>query len=189
MGKKKIKSRDTKRQQFIEAGVKSNRKMTKPIFITVIIATVLLISGLYFTSMQSSQKSAAKRAKSIAMTEVTAKVANDKITVSESAIKNNDFIRFEYQGVSTVPLLAYTGPSGKIITAVSVCEPCESTHFHIKNNTLVCDACGTVWELETHKGVSGGCMDYPPAILNNTINGGQVEISEILVSSWKPRPL
>ena len=49
---------------------------------------------------------------------------------------------------------------------IRTCEPCRGFKFHIgKGQTLGCDACGTTWNIESFKGKSGGCLNYPPPIL------------------------
>ncbi len=123
----------------------------------------------------------------IEMTDVKATVANGSITVSEGEVRKAGIVYFEYRGAKDVNLLAYAGPSGKIVTAVSLCEPCRGQKFHIEDSTLVCNTCGSVWELETHKAVSGACTNYPPEILPAETLNGQVAIPESEVLAWQPR--
>ncbi len=124
----------------------------------------------------------------VAMSKVEAIVGNGRVEVPLDAVKEKKFISFEYQNKeSRIPLLAYLAPSGKVVTAVAACEPCNSTRFHIEGNELVCDNCLTRWRLETLKGISGGCIAYPPDILFHTVDGGKLMIKEIDVQNWKPR--
>ncbi len=132
----------------------------------------------------SDQKAAGDK---IEMTDVKANVANGKITFSESEIRKAGIVYFEYKGAKNVNLLAYAGPSGKIVSAVSLCEPCRGQRFHIEGTTLVCNTCGSVWELETHKAVSGACTNYPPEILPSETVNGQVAVPESEVLAWQPR--
>ncbi len=39
--------------------------------------------------------------------------------------------------------LAYIAPDGKLVTAVSFCEPCRSTRFHVVGYNIFCNTCGT----------------------------------------------
>ena len=49
-------------------------------------------------------------------------------------------------------------PKGKTIGGIRTCEPCNGFSFHIvQGKYLSCDACGTLWDIETLQGVSGGC--------------------------------
>jgi uncharacterized membrane protein len=124
----------------------------------------------------------------VRMSDIQAKVEKGKISIPLSEVMEKKMVRFEYQanGVS-VPLLSYITQSGRVVTAVSMCEPCKSTRFHIKDKTLVCNACYTEWDLENLKGIKGGCLNYPPDVIPSTIEKGSVQIDEKVVTEWKPR--
>ena len=124
----------------------------------------------------------------IRMTDIQAKVQNGKISIPLDVVKERKMVRFEYgsNGI-TVPLLAYIAESGRVVTAVSMCEPCRSTRFHINDKKIVCNACATEWNLETLKGIQGGCLNYPPDVIPSTIERDHIQIDEKIVSQWKPR--
>jgi uncharacterized membrane protein len=122
----------------------------------------------------------------IRMVDIEAKVENGKISIPLDIVKEKKMVRFEYQG-NGVPLLAYITQSGRVVTAVSMCEPCRSTRFHIQDRTLVCNACSTEWNLENLKGFRGGCLNYPPDIISSTIEKGLIQIDEKVIAEWKPR--
>ena len=123
---------------------------------------------------------------SVRMADIQAKVENGKITIPLNELKEKKMVRFEYQG-NGVPLLAYVTPSGRVVTAVSMCEPCRSTRFHINDKKIVCNACGTEWNLETLKGIQGGCLNYPPDVIPSTIEKDRIQIDEKIITQWKPR--
>ncbi|HSB06154.1 MAG TPA: Fe-S-containing protein [Thermodesulfobacteriota bacterium] len=124
----------------------------------------------------------------ISMTDVPAKLENGKISIPVGAVLEKKIVRFEYEGNGAkVPLLSYVTQTGKLVTAVSMCEPCRSTRFHIRDKTLVCNACGTEWNLETLKGIQGGCLNYPPDVIPSTIEKEKIQIDEKIVTQWKPR--
>jgi len=126
--------------------------------------------------------------KTIRMTDIVAKVENGKISVPLDSIKENKMIRFEYEGNGVrIPLLAYITLAGRVVTAISMCEPCRSTRFHIQDQALVCNACNTEWSLETLKGMRGGCMNYPPEVIPSPVEKDRVLIQEKVVLGWKPR--
>ncbi len=125
---------------------------------------------------------------SVPMVNVEASVQKGAVELALDLVKKDKLVYFEYQRPDgRIPLLAYITPSGKLVTAVSVCEPCRSTRFHIEGNQLVCNSCFTRWDLETLKGISGGCLQYPPATLSHAIQGGEVTIKELDLKNWKPR--
>ena len=124
----------------------------------------------------------------IPMTDVQPSVESGKISIPLDLVMEKRMVRFEYEANGNkIPLLSYITQSGKVVTAVSMCEPCRSTRFHIKDKTLVCNACGTVWQLETLKGISGGCLKYPPDFIPSTVDKGRIQIDEKVVAQWKPR--
>jgi len=126
--------------------------------------------------------------RSVAMTKVAAVIGNGAVEVPVDLVKEKKLVYFEYQRTDgRIPLLAYITPSGKLVTAVSVCEPCNSASFHIEGNEMVCNACFTRWNLETLKGISGGCLNYPPDVLPHSVREGKAMIKEIDVMNWKPR--
>ena len=125
---------------------------------------------------------------SIRMTDIQAKVEKGKISIPLDVVKEKKMVRFEYENNGLrIPLLAYITQSGKVVTAVSMCEPCRSTRFHIKDKIIVCNACATEWNLETLKGIQGGCLNYPPDIIPNTIEKDHIQMDEKIVTQWKPR--
>jgi uncharacterized protein len=124
----------------------------------------------------------------IAMTDIQSKVERGKISIPLDVVKEKKMVRFEYEGNGVkVPLLSYITQTGRVVTAVSMCEPCRSTRFHIKDKTLVCNACATEWNLETLKGIQGGCLNYPPDVIPSTIEKDRIQIDEKTVTQWKPR--
>ena len=124
----------------------------------------------------------------VKMTDVVAKVENGKIMIPVDVVKEKKIVRFEYEGKGlNIPLLAYLTMAGRVVTAISMCEPCKSTRFHIKDKSMVCNACYTEWNLETLKGISGGCMNYPPEVIPNTVEKDSIVIVEKVVINWKPR--
>lgn len=124
----------------------------------------------------------------IPMTDIQAKVENGKISIPLNVVMEKRMVRFEYDnnGKKT-PLLSYITSTGKVVTAVSMCEPCRSTRFHIQDKSIVCNACGTEWNLETLKGIQGGCLDYPPDMIQSTVEKDQIRIDEKAIIQWKPR--
>jgi uncharacterized membrane protein len=124
----------------------------------------------------------------IRMTPVDVVAGSGFIEMPAQIVQDKKIVYFEYnKGGKQVPLMAFITPSGKLVTAVSMCEPCRSTKFHIEGEEMVCNACGTRWTMEGLKGVSGGCLAYPPEVVAHAIEGGKVKIQEAIILGWKPR--
>lgn len=122
------------------------------------------------------------------MSDIGVTVENGKIIVPLDLVVSQKFVAFRYRtSQSDVPLLAYVSGEGKIVTAVSMCEPCNSTRFHIKGDKMICNTCGSTWELNSLESVSGSCGKYPPDALPSTIVGKEIQIDEALVAGWQRR--
>ena len=76
---------------------------------------------------------------------------------------------------------------GKVITAISICEPCDSKSFHIKGSNLICNSCGTTWDLNNLDAISGSCGKYPPDPIQSRVVGNEIQIDEYLVTGWTRR--
>lgn len=194
MGKEQ---KNNKRDKFTQAKKKNNT----PFFvITGIVVIVIAISSFYLSGNRNSgvdakatatlgQKVTYSPNEKLQQTKVSSKIENGKVTVTSlSDLKEKKFIWTEYKSNGKrVPLTAIAEPSGKVVVAVSVCEPCNGETFHISGNKIVCNVCGTTWDLESFKGLSGGCQQYPPEILPYTQNGDNLEIDQSKLDNWKPR--
>ena len=172
-----------------------------PRYVMVIFgAAIVTVLGVLLSSILSSPTNPAIESQPVVssdisysstglqMVDVGAKVVNRKITLPLDLVKKNQFVAFKYvDGSRTVPLLAYIAPDGKLVTAVSMCEPCRSTRFHIVGNKIVCNTCGTTWNLQSLQAVSGACGSYPPEVIPSRIVGKTVQIDVKTVADWQPR--
>jgi uncharacterized membrane protein len=175
-------------------------KKRKPYWVSLsLVVVAVLLAGVGYWVMKghtaadprvSSQPKVSGKVdyagQTIRMVDIQAKVENGKISIPLDVVKEKKMVRFEYPG-NGVPLLAYIAPSGRVVTAVSMCEPCRSTRFHINDKKIVCNACATEWNLETLKGIQGGCLNYPPDVIPSTIEKDRIQIDEKIITQWKPR--
>ncbi|MEW5842756.1 MAG: Fe-S-containing protein [Bacteroidota bacterium] len=113
---------------------------------------------------------------------------NNKIILPLDLVKEKKMVKFDYLANNgKVPLLAYLSEGGKVITAISMCEPCNSTDFHIQGSNLICNSCGTTWALNNLEAISGSCSKYPPDPVPSKVVGNEIQIDEGLVANWKRR--
>ena len=185
-----------------------NQKFTQPrksnalFYVIAGLVTIIIMTGSYFfvtnnNSTTSSVKASAETGEKInysqndklQQTIVESKVENGKAIVTTlSTLKEKKFIWTEYKANGKrIPLTAFIQPDGKVMMAVSFCEPCKGETFHITGNQIVCNVCGTVWDLQTLKGISGGCQTYPPEALTYSLNGDNLEIPQSVLDAWVPR--
>ena len=187
-----------KNQKFTQEK-KSNKAV---LFSTVGIVAVILVIASYLAFGNSDKPSSSVNAAAntgqkanyspndkLEQTKVESKVENGKAIVTTlSAVKEKKFIWTEYKANGKrIPLTAFIQPDGKVMVAVSFCEPCKGETFHITGNQIVCNVCGTVWDLQTLKGISGGCQTYPPEALTYSLNGDNLEIPQTVLDAWAPR--
>ncbi|GEM_PF-2339411 len=80
--------------------------------------------------------------------------------------------------VNNMPFMAYQ-MDGKYYVRASVCVPCGSKIFTLKNGTLICGSCGTVFDAATGAGIRGvsACMTYAKKAVVYTTNGGNIEMT------------
>ena len=122
------------------------------------------------------------------MFDIKPEVRDGKIIVPLDVVIDKKLVGFQYiKGNIKVPLLAYISPEGKLVTAVSICEPCNSERFYTEEDEIVCNACGTRWRLKNLEGISGACQQYPPDPIPSTIVGNEIQIDESIVINWRRR--
>ena len=128
------------------------------------------------------------KGKSISMTDIENKVQDGQIILSLEKIEEGHIIFTEYKnGGERKGITAFVTPAGRLRVSMAMCEPCRSERFHIEGGELVCETCGTRWLLNDLKGVSGGCIKYPPEELPYEVHDGSVYVPENIVSNWQAR--
>jgi len=185
-----------KRSKVLRSAPKRNSGSSKK---WVILAVIGLIVVWAYVNMPSSGNKVIASQPAVAaaafyppidqqMVDVQAKAEGDKIILPLNAVLENKFVAFSVAGRNSIfPLLAYVTNDGKIVTAVSVCEPCNSQRFHINGETIVCNSCGTTWNLNTLEALSGGCGKYPPDAIPNVVVGNEIRIDKAAIESWRRR--
>ena len=119
---------------------------------------------------------------------IAAEIHDGKIKFPLSILLEKRMVQFDYHsGTETVPLIAFITGEGKLVTAVAICEPCNSHTFRIEGAELACGNCETRWKLNNLEGIQGSCQKYPPAPIASAVVGREVQIDEKLVKNWKLR--
>lgn len=194
----------SKREKFI-SNKRSGKKWFAAAFLIVASAAVLLFytSNNKARSIQDYERPVVSKpiiyeGRITKMTTINAIVEGGVISIPLDILKKKKIVNFNYpkkripSGTGTEPLslMAYITPSGKLFTGTSYCPPCRSKlHDITADGSLTCKTCGTKRDLETLKGISGGCINYPPDELPAKISNGKVMIEESVLEDWKPKPL
>lgn len=122
------------------------------------------------------------------MQEIPVAVEDGYVVIPLDVVRDKKFVRFMYGDPTYgIPMLSYISPEGKVVTAVSMCEPCNSTAFHLKGEALVCNSCGTTWVSGTMEAISGSCGKYPPDVVPNEVSDGRIRVDERYISTWQRR--
>lgn len=196
--KKKEFNQPAKRDQFLKKQKKSYRWVIAGIVVVVALMILMLFSKLEKSSPNSSRVNVGAQSYilNIKMKRIKSKISGAKLVISLKDVKKNKIVYFSYpknkidngRGKQALPMLAYIAPNGELITAVSICEPCKSSKFHIEpDDTLTCDTCSTKYDIQTVEGIRGQCVDYPPDEVNYKIKGNQILIDESKIIDWKTR--
>ncbi|MCL4370817.1 MAG: DUF2318 domain-containing protein [Chloroflexi bacterium] len=109
----------------------------------------------------------------------TASVEDGKATVLVDEVRAKSMVYWDFKQADgkTTPLMAYFAPSGVAKVAVRICDGnCNDLSFRVEGNQMVCDACGTKWDLETVRGISGSCQDTPPKVLPSRVLDGKLVV-------------
>jgi len=177
-----------KRQRFAEQSRGSSKQgsLRPSTYITVgAIALVVVFVGLMTLRGGASTASAEVLQQVPASTSST---GSGRVGISVQEVQQKKLVYWDYKANGkTTPLIAYVTPSGAVKVAIRMCEPCNGYSFRVEGNQIVCNTCGTRWDLETSKGLSGGCQGYPPEVLPSTVADGKITVDESTVANWKPR--
>lgn len=196
-------SSNTKREKFEQIGGKGLK--TSLIRWAAGILVITLPVALFF--LEGSGQSEINRPKVakpreyreiVKMTAVRTKEENGQISIKLDDILKNRLVNFYYEGkripdgtsTKALSLMAYITPSGELFAGTAYCPPCRSDkHFIDKDGTLTCDLCDTKRDLDSLKGLQGGCVDYPPDEFDVEISNGLVNIDIRDLKAWSPKPL
>jgi len=125
---------------------------------------------------------------SVTLQPIETTVEDGTISFSLTTLKQKKFVQFDYQtATGTVPMLAFISPEGKLVTAIRLCEPCNSKTFRIEGDELACGNCETRWKLNNLEGIKGSCQKYPPDPVPSKVVGNRIVIDEAAVKNWKMR--
>ncbi len=126
--------------------------------------------------------------KTIAQQNIDVEIRDGVVSFPLAVLLEKKIVAFDYpMATRTVPLLAYVSTDGKLVTAVRMCEPCNSQTFTIDGSEMVCGRCGTRWKLTNLEGIEGACQKYPPDPIPSTVVGNTVQIKESVIQQWKMR--
>ncbi len=146
---------------------------------------VALISGLLVLSACGNQQVAAETpakpsaANTTSNTKIKAtwvkpQVSGDGVSIPSSEVDKDTIIHFKVSSPTDDMAFMVYEYGGKFYARADICPPCLSESFSLKNNTLICDACGTVFNAVTGDGITGACVSYPKASVPYEVKDGNI---------------
>ncbi len=174
-------------------------RQAKWIYSGIVVAIFLVFGYIFLTHLPGGANPVIANQPDVAMASMftDVKVSAQPINADEksgklvfplSLLQEYKMVQFDYRyGQTTVPLIAYISPEGKLVTAIRMCEPCNSTKFTIEGTELACGNCETRWKLNNLEGIQGSCQKYPPAPIPSMVVGNNVQIDEAALKTWKMR--
>ncbi|MDF1612286.1 DUF2318 domain-containing protein [Stygiobacter electus] len=182
-----------------ERVLKSSSAKNKNIYWVIVGTVVILFMIIYYSTQPTKEykiiKEQPKVVNSITYPSLRfdanysiAFAKGGKIILPLDVVKEKKMVKFDFSTNNTsIPILAYLSEEGKVITAISMCEPCDSRDFHMQGSNLVCNSCGTTWNLNNLEAISGACGKYPPDPIPSKVVGNEIQIDENLVLGWTRR--
>ena len=150
--------------------------------VMLVLAVAIMVSGL--ASCSSSNDGNPQTAVKQVMVDV--QVAGDTVIIPLNEVTEKLNTRFNLvteEGDMT--FMAYI-LDGKPYLRADICPPCRSRSFTLTESTLVCDACGTVFDAATGKGISGACVAYPKQSAPYQLLGESIVVSQAsLAAAYK----
>lgn len=173
-----------RRKKEIRERREKKERNTKVLIGVGLIALIVLIGyGLATQSKTTQQQTSGKIG--IENSIVLTPESNGTLKIAKSEVSNGKINYFLYNDII---FFVHYNPNGNYKTRVSECALCGNRGddsvakkgFTLQNNgnTISCNACGTTWDREDDKGISGGCQNYPPSYVKNTQDNDYIYINK-----------
>jgi hypothetical protein len=125
--------------------------------------------------------------RTVEMVDITSHIRDGYLIFYLDDVFQHELVRVEYQSpTASIPVLSYISPKGKLVTAISISEPCNATRFTIIDGAIKCNNCNAQWEVGTMKALSCCPNNYPDPI-NSDVIGNEVRISLSTLENWRRR--
>lgn len=119
--------------------------------------------------------------------QIDAKMEQDFITIPLQKVIDLKLVRFfDPEGIQTLPMIAYITPEGKLVTAMSKSEICQSEDFYLEGHNIHCAACPSYWNMSSLEAYAC-CQRFYPDPIPSSIVGNDVRIDAQRVRNWRPR--
>lgn len=145
----------------------------------------LLLLTISFVAIACSRSTATSNQLIIAKW-ITAQVSNDSVSIPVTEVKNDKIIHFFLKTQNGDKAFMAYELKGKLYIRANICPPCNSRGFSLRNDTLICDTCKTVFDAKTGNGIRGACVDYPKAsVLYEIVDNKLIIKTPDLISAYQ----
>lgn len=148
--------------------------------ITMGLVLLLLIATPILSGCSNQPANAADSGKNlnntVKQTTIKATVSGNTVTIPVSDLDKYGNVNFRVNTASDYYVFMAYQYGDKTYVRADVCVPCGSESFTLKNGTLVCDSCGTVFDTKTGAGVRGvtACQKYTKQPVTYQVTGGNI---------------
>jgi nitrite reductase/ring-hydroxylating ferredoxin subunit len=163
--------------------------LSNKLFLPVILIIVLILLAVSACSNQAGANSSL-----IKPTWITAEISTGSVSIPVSEVDKDIMTHFKVNTPTDEYVFMAYNYAGKTYVRANVCVPCGSEKFSLKGNTLVCGSCGTVFDAQTGKGISGvkACQGYPKQPVEFQVNGGNIlmkgtDLTTAFLSTLNPK--
>ncbi len=119
--------------------------------------------------------------------QIEARMDQGFITIPLQRVIDMKLVRFfDPEGIQHLPLIAYITPEGKLVTAISKSEICQSEDFYLEGHNIHCASCPSYWNMSSLEAYAC-CQRYYPDPVPSALVGNDVRIDAERVRNWRPR--
>jgi uncharacterized membrane protein len=146
------------------------------------LAALLLIIGLASCSSNStgavSTTPAGEPADAVKQVTIDVQTTVDTVVIPLDTVTLNVNTRFKLATAEgEMTFMAYVR-DGQPDVRADICPPCRSRSFTLYKGTLVCDACGTVFDAANGRGIQGACVAYPKEAAPYQVSGNNIIVTK-----------
>jgi nitrite reductase/ring-hydroxylating ferredoxin subunit len=112
----------------------------------------------------------------VKQTTIKATISGDTVTIPVSDVDKYGNVNFRVNTASDYYMFMAYQYGDQTYVRADVCVPCGSESFTLKNGTLVCNSCGTVFDAKTGAGISGvtACQRYTKQPVPYQVTGDNI---------------
>ena len=146
----------------------------KPVLIVMLLLLSLAILAVSACSSQAAANNSNSSSVTAKQSTIKAQLNGDSVSILQSDVDNLINTRFVVNTpTQTLSFMAYKYDN-QVSVRADICPPCGSRSFTLTKGTLVCDSCGTVFNVKTGVGISGACVKFAKQAVPFQVQDGNI---------------